>query len=308
MNRYRRQIFRSGKKKLNSSTGASLAVALLFFVFMAVVGSVILAAAASGMGRIKDEDQGNQERYALYSAANLVVNAFSGKNVFSFQGEQKTPAAVTQSGIDYFINNDTGDRYTDISSKASFNPGSAWTTEPTYENVAYQATDLAEIRYQLSEKVLKDHWKDVTGNWDENNNMYWSSIVSGSSDDSQDGKYPYQFELTGSDDWSKEAPAFKEVTVKLRIEDNLDIVGELSIHKQSDEKLSKEVTGQKYYIRIPLSSEAMINYGVEGSPELTPSQDGNYIRVHETGKIEFDNFQWADKDQAVISTKKSEVE
>lgn len=294
-------VFRPGKEKLNSNTGASLAVALLFFVFMAVVGSVILAAAASGMGRIKDEDQGNQERYALYSAANLVVDAFSGKDAFSFQGKNK-PAAVTQE-IDYFIDNDTGDRYTDDSLTVPWE----WTAEPVYEPASYEAKSLEDIRYQMSEPILKKNWADIAANWDENNTLYWSSLFSDSSDDNTDNHYPYQFELTGDDDWSKEAPAFKEVDVKLRIEDNLDIVGELSIHKQADEKLKKEVTGQKYYIRIPFSSDATVQYSANGT-NAAASPDGKYTEIHENGTIAFENFKWADKDQAVISTSEKEVE
>lgn len=298
-------MLREGREKLNSSSGASLAVALLFFVFMAVVGSSILAAASSSMGRIKNEDQGNQERYALYSAANLVVDAFSGKDAFSFQN------VITQPGITYFIENDTGERYSTISPVTTFDPGASWTVQPSYEWDHKNATKIEEIRYQLSEKALSDHWTDITKNWSDGNEIYLSSLASSSDNENKAGnseaEYPYQFELTGEDGWSKEAPAFKEVNVKLKIEDNFDIVGELSVHPQNDKKLADEVTGQKYYIRIPFSSEAMIRYG-SSNTSYNPVSDDLYTRVDETGTIELDNFQWESKDQAVISTRKSEVE
>lgn len=61
------------KTKLQSENGASLMVALLFFVMCASVGSIILAAASASAGRISKVDTlANRQRYALISAAQLI--------------------------------------------------------------------------------------------------------------------------------------------------------------------------------------------------------------------------------------------
>jgi hypothetical protein len=61
------------KTKLQSENGASLMVALLFFVMCASVGSIILAAASASAGRISKVDTlANRQRYALISASQLI--------------------------------------------------------------------------------------------------------------------------------------------------------------------------------------------------------------------------------------------
>ena len=63
------------RRKLKSENGASLALALLFFVICAMVGSVVLAAATAAAGRVnKTLREADQRKYALESAANLLVN------------------------------------------------------------------------------------------------------------------------------------------------------------------------------------------------------------------------------------------
>lgn len=308
MNGYRKsRMFREGRKKLNSSSGASLAVALLFFVFMAVVGSSILAAASSSMGRIRDEDQGNQESYALYSAADLVVNAFSDQDAFSFQDGKHSPCQITNTGeTTYYVRNDTGERFSDPALSAAFSTTDAETgwTEPQYKTEA--AETLEDMRYQMSEEVFQRYWKRILDQWNEGEVLNWSSFTADSSDDKNDKPKEYHFEVTADDSWSDNARAFKTVDVTLKVENNLDIVGELTVHKPDDEKLKKEVTGQKYYIRIPFSSGAQIVCKTNGDPQETVSDP--YTQVTETRMLELQNFQWEKNDQAVISTRKSEVE
>lgn len=308
------------KKKLNSTTGASLAVALLFFVFVAVIGSVILAAASSGMGRIKNEDHGNQERYALYSAANVVIGAFANQNAFSFQ-TNNTVTGITnnndlsnhiystlitnQGTTTYYVNNETGNRFSDETMNASFNAGDvnskATKGWPGITYTTTDAKDLSGIRNQIAEKVFQKYWNTIQYDWNENTDMYWSSLT-----EDAESSSVYRFQLTGEDSWADNAPAFKEVDVTLTVQDNLDIVGEFKVHKQNENNLSKQVTGEKYYIRIPFSSEAKIHYGLNGSTQRTYSE--NYTTVTEQRTIQLDHFQWEPKDQAVMSTRESEVE
>ena len=69
------------QRKIESEEGASLSVALLFFLVCAIVGSVILAAATSSMGRMKNLSSTEQDKDAVYSTARLVVRRMAGKNL-----------------------------------------------------------------------------------------------------------------------------------------------------------------------------------------------------------------------------------
>lgn len=69
------------QRKIKSEEGASLSVALLFFLVCAVVGSVILAAATSSVGRMKNLSSTERDKEAVYSTARLVVRRMAGKNL-----------------------------------------------------------------------------------------------------------------------------------------------------------------------------------------------------------------------------------
>lgn len=56
-------------------------MALLFFLVCAVVGSVILAVAASSVGRMKNLSSTERDKDAVYSTARLVVRRMAGKNL-----------------------------------------------------------------------------------------------------------------------------------------------------------------------------------------------------------------------------------
>jgi hypothetical protein len=66
---------------IKSEEGASLSVALLFFLACAIVGSVILAAATSSMGRMKNLSSTEKDKDAVYSTARLVVRRMAGRNL-----------------------------------------------------------------------------------------------------------------------------------------------------------------------------------------------------------------------------------
>lgn len=67
------------KRKLNSNEGASLMVALLFFVMCATIGSIILAAATASSGRLKNLEKEDQTYYATSSAAQAISDLVAGK-------------------------------------------------------------------------------------------------------------------------------------------------------------------------------------------------------------------------------------
>lgn len=71
-------------RKLKSVKGATLMVALLFFLVCACVGSVILAAANTTAGRASSiKDEGNRERYAVNDAVDLVKTEMNKMNAVS---------------------------------------------------------------------------------------------------------------------------------------------------------------------------------------------------------------------------------
>lgn len=60
------------KRKLKSNSGATLMVALLFFVVCAVTGSMILLSATVASGRVKDMRENDQNYYAVRSATKFL--------------------------------------------------------------------------------------------------------------------------------------------------------------------------------------------------------------------------------------------
>ena len=64
-------------KKLKSSSGASLSFALLFFIMCATIGSIILVAATTASGRLKNLQEDDQTYFATSSAAELVEDMMS---------------------------------------------------------------------------------------------------------------------------------------------------------------------------------------------------------------------------------------
>ena len=69
------------KAKLKSNSGASLMVALLFFVICATIGSIILAAATASLGRLNNLKRDNQTYFATSSAAEIVRNSIEEKEI-----------------------------------------------------------------------------------------------------------------------------------------------------------------------------------------------------------------------------------
>ena len=69
------------KKKLKSSRGASLSIALLLFLVCAVLGSVILKSATASSGRLAGVQEADQRYYSVNSAADLLASQLDGQTV-----------------------------------------------------------------------------------------------------------------------------------------------------------------------------------------------------------------------------------
>lgn len=68
----------AARKKLHSRRGASLLIALLFFLTAMAVGAVVLTAAATNAGRFARSRQEQQDYLAVASAAGLIEKDFQG--------------------------------------------------------------------------------------------------------------------------------------------------------------------------------------------------------------------------------------
>ena len=65
------------RKKLSSSSGASLSIALLLFLVCAVLGSVILKSGTAASGRVADLAKSDARYYSVTSAADLLADVMT---------------------------------------------------------------------------------------------------------------------------------------------------------------------------------------------------------------------------------------
>jgi len=106
-----RSIGKKAADRLREESGASLAAALLFFVVCAVVGSVVLSAAMSSLGSSASRDLGDQQRYDVSSAAELLAAELSGNFTVGdtsvpYDASEKTFTFLSKS-YDYYTNGDS---------------------------------------------------------------------------------------------------------------------------------------------------------------------------------------------------------
>ena len=83
------------QRKLQDRSGATLTVALLFFIMCATAGSVILAAATTSTGRLAELQASDQNYYAVVSAAKLIRDEIDGQTIGVKQTETKTTTVTT---------------------------------------------------------------------------------------------------------------------------------------------------------------------------------------------------------------------
>lgn len=285
-------------KKMCDQSGASLAVALLFFVFMAVVGSVILSAASASMGRIKKMDEGNQERYALSSAANLLVREISGVSLFD--GD----LTVSTEQAEYYLTNDDND----VSSKYNWN-------EAEFDQ-SIKADSLPNTVKAMAIQILNQYWNDENQTFIQNWNDGVSYPLSSFMDQTEVETLSFTITAgTGFPDYASSYP----VNVVLKMNHNLDITMKLS--------LSDGAMADPYYIKIPFSKDAEVVYSRTGTyvneevvrytyadgtstgwlslsdePQKEISDSIYAAHIIETRTMQFTNCSWQSEEHAVITT------
>lgn len=292
-------------------------VALLFFVMMAVIGSVILAAASAGMGRVKDEDEGDQERYALYSAAKMIEKAFAGQEAFTklsnYNTEKQQLTIPATSAISYYINSDTGEEYEDQGLTREYNLADhlQWTV-PQFAGRSSVADKLQDIPELLAEQILNDYWVEEIGNFKENDlgtTIAWSDFIKNPVfNKKKNGEKvitpkKVSFTITPNSNWTEKATeeekeyqiAQADVTMKT----NLDIKVEIHLQDQ-------RVAYQTYIVEIPFGDTAQIQLGTDPQkeePYLADAERNVYGQhVTASSSVAFKNFQWKDKKYATITT------
>lgn len=106
-------MFAGIRKKLNSKSGVSMIVALVFFMVCAVVGGIVLTASSVSAGKTARDKQSQRSYLAVASAARLVMDDFADlrfNGAYSYveqtvttvnssdvDGEAQTSTAVTSS-------------------------------------------------------------------------------------------------------------------------------------------------------------------------------------------------------------------
>lgn len=87
--------------KLHSRTGASMLIALMFFLVTMTVGAVVLTAASSNAGRVERNRKEQQNYLAVASAVDLVREDISGAPGGSFTGSYKKTVVETYHPAEY---------------------------------------------------------------------------------------------------------------------------------------------------------------------------------------------------------------
>lgn len=94
------------KQKLKSESGASILIALLFFLICALVAASLLMAAVSNAGKIKSNQEMHQKYLTVSSALELVCDDLTGAEYYgqySFRKEESTGGSAGQTvNIHYY--------------------------------------------------------------------------------------------------------------------------------------------------------------------------------------------------------------
>lgn len=266
-------------RKLHSESGASLAVALLFFIVCAIVGSIVLTAATASMGRISAMGKDQENKYAVQSAANVLVNELQG-NEMSFEAVSGTVSENDLQGSTIeFEEIKYGFGIYSPNTKPAANQKLSSLIQYTDGDVSFMGRngDLQLLERSLGGLIyLKD--KEVTA----------ASIhkITGTWDKTTDGKYSKNWQLSDSDadifHYMTEKPAAitaayrgeeQKVMAIFSIDANFNISIVLypatSITSKTEDDLAKMTDPQKavekadhvLYVKIP--AQVTVHYSID---------------------------------------------
>ena len=185
-------------RKLRSQSGASLMVALLFFLVCAIVGVIVLTAATASMGRVSAMGKDQKNKYAVQSAANVIVNELQ-DNQMSFKATAALPEEkTTEENATAVTLSENKLEFKDV--KYGFGKYGS-TIDPaedlsnllqnTNGNITFMGStgDLQTLERNLGGLIflkdmnVKEGGRPITGTWDE----------------TTDGQYNWNWQLSDSD-------------------------------------------------------------------------------------------------------------
>ncbi len=150
------------KQKMKSEGGASLAVALLFFIVCAVVGSIIIAAAMSSAGRMSGIESGQNKQYMLQSAKDLIIA--------SMLSDGKEPVASTDADaandVAKMIYRNTSGKDSDSPETGEYPKANVGGT--TYEPISFtQIENLKQLGLVMANDIYSSPavWKSAEASW-----------------------------------------------------------------------------------------------------------------------------------------------
>lgn len=132
------------KQKMKSEGGASLAVALLFFIVCAVVGSIIIAAAMSSAGRMSGIASADAQRFALDSARDLI------EDTMLSDPEDDETWYVNESEIQAAVGSETWKGFS-----------------PKGGSLMSNLSDFQEVKLSMAEELYRIYWKrgEIRNSW-----------------------------------------------------------------------------------------------------------------------------------------------
>lgn len=132
------------KQKMKSEGGASLAVALLFFIVCAVVGSIIIAAAMSSAGRMSGITSADAQRFALDSARDLI------EDTMLSDPEDDETWYVNESEIQASVGSETWKGFS-----------------PKGGSLTSNLSDFQEVKLSMAEELYRIYWKsgEIRDSW-----------------------------------------------------------------------------------------------------------------------------------------------
>lgn len=150
---------------MTSQKGASLMIALLFFLVCAIVGSVVLTAATVTSKRNSSANtDANRRRYAIMSAEDVITNQLKGTSddegsSESFEKSWSFHVTAIPDGDGYTIN--SSDTYVPASYTSTTN--SSGTQDTTGSNsTGTTDTVFASLRKEMAEKIISHYWPYFT--------------------------------------------------------------------------------------------------------------------------------------------------
>ena len=156
------------KQKLHSRTGASMLIALLFFLVAMTVGAVVLTAASANAGRVQKSRREQQNYLAVASAAGLVKEDIVGGEKATFTAEYQKifkEIVTTVTIIDPITNEPSTSITTTYSTTYK-------KVDPTMKNCKLLTADIRDTMNKIYYATVPSE-TDLRTDWNVTENVKW---------------------------------------------------------------------------------------------------------------------------------------